>query len=110
VELNYDYKVVDVFSMENKTAKALQKANFLQLVAGLKQSFNPDPGLKQIGEETGFTSDELTDILGTNSFPQPTPAAQGMGMPSLPRPTKQNNLEMPPMEENEMMQDNRLQI
>jgi hypothetical protein len=95
IELDYDFVFTDIFSEENKMAESTQLANFAQLAAGLKPALNPDPILKMIGSKQGMSPDQLTEVLGPGGVQMPTPLAQGMGQPSMPKLNKFNTQNSP---------------
>ena len=86
--LDYDIKVVDVFSMENKAQKRQSLAGNLQLTASIIPQFDPRPGLKKLYALDEFTADEIEQILSGIMGPTPTPLGMGQGVPSLAKPVK----------------------
>jgi hypothetical protein len=94
----YDFVPVDVFSMENKYQKSQDLASKGQLMATLVPGWNPVPLLKRLFKYSDMSSDEISEILeGLPQGPMATPMGQGMGVPSIARPTKQNVGESSPM-------------
>jgi hypothetical protein len=94
--LDYDFKIVDVFAMENKAAKRQSLAANMQLTASLVQQFDPRHGLRKLFEYDEFAPEEIEDILAGIDGPQPTPLALGQGVPSLAKPVKTSLGDGPP--------------
>ena len=88
IVLDYDFKIVDVFAMENKSAKRQSLAANMQLTASLVQQFDPRTGLRKLYEYDEFAPEEIEDILKSIDGPQPTPLSMGMGVPSIAKPVK----------------------
>lgn len=100
----YDFVPTDVFSMENKYQKGQALASLGQLTASLLPSWDPKPLLTKAYKLQDFSSDEIADLLkALEGGPIPTPMGQGMGVPSISRPTKQATGETPPMPSNGAM-------
>jgi hypothetical protein len=94
--LDYDFKVVDVFAMENRAAKRQALAANMQLTASLVQQFDPRPGLRKLFEYDEFAPEEIEEILKGIDGPQPTPLAMGQGVPSIAKPVKTSLGDGPP--------------
>jgi hypothetical protein len=94
--LDYDFKIVDIFAMENRSQKRQALAANMQLTASLVQTFNPRPGLKKLFEYDEFTPEEREDILKGIDEQQPTPLSMGQGVPSLAKPVKTSLGDGPP--------------
>lgn len=93
--MNYDMVPFDVFSESNKAQKATQVAAFLQLAASLLPQLDPKPGLKRIAYYNGLEEEEITEILGSEKGPVPTPMMMGQGVPSSPNTSGAEGLQSP---------------
>lgn len=95
----YDFVPVDVFSMENRFQKSQALSSVAQLTASLLPGWDPKPVLERLYKMLDMSSDEISEILSAlpQDGPIQTPMAQGQGVPSVSRPTKQTVGEAPPI-------------
>ena len=96
LEMDYDYKPVDVFNMENRAQKRQSLAADLQLTASIVPEFDPKPGLRRLFEYDEFPAEEIEEILQSLNGPVMTPVGMGMGVPSLAKPVKTQTGDVPP--------------
>lgn len=96
LELDYDFRPVDIFGMENKAQKRQALAADMQLTAAVIPSFDPRPGLRKLYEYDDFPREEIDEILKSIDGPVQTPMAMGNGVPSVARPVKTGAGDVPP--------------
>lgn len=97
MDICYDYVPVDVFSEENKFQKSQDLMSWGQFLASTIPGWNPMPLAKKLGKLKGFSTEEITEIMGGIDQVIPTPMGMGQGVPSISKPTKQATGETPPM-------------
>jgi hypothetical protein len=83
IEMDYDFIFHDVFSEENKFAKAQMLMSYGQFLATTLPQWNPANLAKKLGTYQGLTQEEIYEIVGDLNKPVPTPMMQGIGMPSI---------------------------
>lgn len=89
LELDYDFIFVDVFKAENKAQKLGALTNFGQFLASVFPQMNLKPVAEEMARLNDFSPELTHRILeGIGDAPMPTPMGQGMGVPSLTKPTR----------------------
>lgn len=99
LELDYDFVFTDVFKAENKAQKLGALMNFGQFLSSVLPQYDIRPLIKRMAHYNDFAMEETNALLEGIDSPLPTPMAQGMGVPSLTKPTRsQSGGEAAPMD------------